>query len=70
MQDMSEFIHKHLSSANEFERSLYEELERRIRVLRKEGLQIDVYRWQSWLMPIATVAVIAIVYFAYVFSAT
>jgi hypothetical protein len=70
MHDVSEYITKHTESADEFERGLYEELVRRIRVLRKEGRQIEPYRWQSWVLPVITVAVIVVVFYAYVFAAT
>jgi hypothetical protein len=69
MEDFSDYIEKRCDSSNDFERGLFGELVHRLRSLREEGLQIKPYRAASWILPVASVAVIVIVYFAYVFAA-
>jgi hypothetical protein len=69
MGELSEQVLKRCRSSDAFERSLYEELVERLRVLRVEPVQIKPYTARSWIVPVATVAVIVIVYFAYVFTA-
>jgi hypothetical protein len=69
MEDFSDYIGKRCDSSDAFERSLFGELVHRLRLLREQGLQIEPYRASSWLLPVVTVVVIVIVYFAYVYAA-
>ena len=66
--EFSDYLHKRVKQDNpdDFERNLYQELERRLHELRHTGPQIPLVTFRSWLLPVLTVAVIVIVYFAYI----
>jgi hypothetical protein len=58
---------RHLESDSDFERELFAETIRRITYIRRVGFQTKRTKWFDWLAPISSAAVIAIVYYVYIF---
>ncbi len=64
---LSADIAQHLESDSGFERDLFAETIRRIIYIRRVGFQTKTTKWYDWLAPVASAAIITLVYYFYIF---